>query len=73
MTEFYLPLQRFGGAEMLNDLGTADDCGLGNTLVGTYLTTLGLPEFAASARPNQMNWLTADHALKLGIMVIVVS
>ncbi len=60
---------------MLNDLGTADESGLGNALVGAYLTTLGLPEstviFAASARPDEL--VTADHALKLRVKVIVVS
>lgn len=67
----------FHAAYTLNDLGTADESGLGNALVGAYMTTLGLPKsaviFAASARPNQMNWLTADHALKLGIKVAVLS
>lgn len=67
----------FHAAYTLNDLGTANESGLGNALVGAYMTTLGLPKsaviFAASAKPNQMNWLTADHALKLGIPVVVLS
>lgn len=41
------------------------------------MTTLGLPKsaviFAASAKPNEMNWLTAGHALQLGIDAEVLS
>jgi hypothetical protein len=41
------------------------------------MTTLGLSKsavvFAASARPNEMNWLTAERAAKLDINVVVLS
>lgn len=67
----------FHAAYTLNDLGNADESGLGNALVGAYVTTLGLPKdaviFAASARPAEMNWLSAEHALQFGIDVVVLS
>jgi hypothetical protein len=67
----------FHAAYTVSDLGAANESGLGNALVGAYMTTLGLPKdaviFAASARPNEMNWLTAEHALQLGINVVVLS
>ena len=67
----------FHAAYTLDDLGTANESGLGNALVGAYMTMLGLPKsavvFVASARPNEMNWLTAAHALELGIKVVVLS
>ncbi len=67
----------FHAAYTLDDLGTANESGIGNALVGAYMTTLGLPKsaviFAASAKPNEMNWLTSGHALQLGIDVVVLS
>ncbi|QKN14308.1 hypothetical protein HR059_07455 [Sinorhizobium meliloti WSM1022] len=67
----------FHAAYTVDDLGTANESGIGNALVGAYMTTLGLPKsaviFAASARPNEMNWLTSAHALQLGIDVVVLS
>lgn len=67
----------FHAAYTVDDLGTANESGIGNALVGAYITTLGLPKtaviFAASARPNEMNWLTAQHALQLGIDLVVLS
>jgi hypothetical protein len=67
----------FHAAYTVNDLGSANESGLGNALVGAYMTTLGLPKsaviFAASARPDEMNWLTASHALQIGIDVVVLS
>jgi hypothetical protein len=47
----------------------------GNAIVGSYLSTLGLPEAAilnlTSAAPNDMHWLTPTEALRFGIDVIV--
>jgi hypothetical protein len=67
----------FHAAYTVSDLGAAAESGLGNALVGAYMTTLGLSKsavvFAASARPNEMNWLTAERAAKLDINVVVLS
>lgn len=67
----------FHAAYTRDDKGTPLESGLGNALVGAYLTELGLPRstviFVASAKPNQMNWLDSADATKIGIKVVVLS
>jgi hypothetical protein len=49
---------------------------MGNAILGSYLTRLGLSysaiAYATQARPNEMKWLTADDAKRVGIPVITV-
>lgn len=55
----------------------ASESGVGNALVGAYLTTMGLPKsaviFITSASPAEMNWLTYLDARRLKIDVVVLS
>ncbi len=55
--------------------GRAEETGLGNALVGAYLTRLGLPTSSVSyitySAPNEMQWLTPKDALDIGIEVRV--
>ena len=57
--------------------GVASESSVGNALVGAYLNELGLGLnaiiFASSAAPNEMNWLNAAKAQKVGINVIFLS
>jgi hypothetical protein len=54
--------------------GQAD--GMGNAILGSYLTRLGLGyaaiAYATQASPNDMKWLTVDDAKRVGIPVITV-
>jgi len=49
------------------------ESGVGNALVGAYMTKLGLPRnaiiFATSAKPTSMSWLDIREAQSLGINV----
>jgi ATP-dependent protease ClpP protease subunit len=51
--------------------GQQIETGLGNAMVGRYLTLLNLPEdaviFATSAAPNEMQYLTPENAEESGI------
>jgi hypothetical protein len=55
--------------------GTGQADGLGNAILGSYLTRLGLSysaiAYATQARPNDIKWLTVDDAKRVGIPVIV--
>jgi hypothetical protein len=54
--------------------GQAD--GMGNAILGSYLTRLGLSysaiAYATQASPNDIKWLTVDDAQRVGIPVITV-
>lgn len=59
---FLTPTSRIGfHASYTVSNGNASETGLGNALVGRYLTLLNLPEkaiaFATSASPDQMSWI----------------
>lgn len=51
--------------------GLKSESGVGNAIVGRYLTLLNLPEdaiiFATSAAPSQLNYLTAKNYIENGI------
>jgi hypothetical protein len=51
--------------------GTAAESGVGNALVGAYLTNLGLEEnaviYITQASPNKITWLDEKSAMGLGI------
>lgn len=53
--------------------GQASESGVGNALVGSYLTRLGLPEsvivYVTQPSPYQMRWLNLADARQLGIAV----
>lgn len=55
--------------------GRAEQTGLGNAMVGRYLTLLNLPEsavaFATSAPPNEIRWIDPSNARETGIDFIV--
>jgi hypothetical protein len=71
---FMTPTAQIGLHQAYNLAGQAD--GVGNAVLGSYLTRLGLGydavAYAAQAGPNAMKWLTPDDAKRLGIQVIVV-
>lgn len=50
---------------------TQSESGVGNALIGRYLTLLDLPEravvFATTAGPDNLNWLNADNKGSAGI------
>lgn len=58
-------------ASYINENGRLLETGVGNALVGRYLTQLNLPEsavvFVTSAPPEGMNWLTQKTASQYGI------
>jgi hypothetical protein len=60
-------------ATYINNQGERITSGVGNALVGRYLTLLNLPEkaiaFATMADPNGVNWLTAENYKISGIDV----
>jgi hypothetical protein len=60
-------------ASYIHENGRNLETGLGNALVGRYLTQLNLPEaavvFVTSAPPEGMNWLTSKNANQAGISV----
>jgi hypothetical protein len=49
---------------------------MGNAILGSYLTRLGLGysaiAYATQASPNDIKWLTVDDAQRVGIPVITV-
>jgi len=55
--------------------GKPVETGMGNAEIGAFLAHLGLSReavrFIASAPPNNMRWMTADDASRLGINIIV--
>src|SRR5215510_13080895 len=54
--------------------GRASESGVGNALVGSYLTQIGLSEnavvYITQAAPSQMTWLTLPDAKQIGIEVL---
>jgi len=59
------------------DGDTGQEAGMANAVVGAYLTKIGLPYeavmYATVAKPNDMRWLTAADAKRIGINVTVVN
>lgn len=57
--------------------GQVSETGMGNALVGAYLTNLGLPYraviYITEAPPNAMNWLRPEDAKREGIEVQVLA
>jgi hypothetical protein len=55
------------------DKGAITETGLGNAVVGAYLTTLGLPlsavVYISKASPDQITWLNLEDAKRVGIEV----
>lgn len=53
----------------------AQETGIGNALIGAYLTRIGLPLeavlYITQASPNDMTWLTEEAARKVGIAMNV--
>jgi ATP-dependent protease ClpP protease subunit len=64
----------FHAAYIVKD-GVARETGLGNAIVGAYVTQLALPMSAViyitAAAPHEMTWLTAEDARRVGIDVEV--
>jgi hypothetical protein len=62
----------FHAASIVNN-GTATESGLGNPIVGAYLTTLGLPLSAViyitKSPPDEVTWLNVSDAEQVGIDV----
>ncbi|WP_374407429.1 hypothetical protein [Pelagerythrobacter sp.] len=58
-------------ATYIDEQGRKLESGVGNALVGRYLTVLNLPMkaivFATMASPNQLNWLDRSNYLEAGI------
>jgi|EndMetStandDraft_3_1072993.scaffolds.fasta_scaffold29257_3 hypothetical protein len=54
--------------------GRASESGVGNALLGSYLTQIGLSEnavvYITQAAPHQMTWLTLPDAKQIGIEVL---
>jgi hypothetical protein len=53
--------------------GSGQETGVGNALVGAYLSQIGLPDraviYVTQAPPNSMTWLTISEAQQVGIDV----
>jgi hypothetical protein len=64
----------FHAAWVLED-GKKQQTGVGNALVGAYLTKLGLPlsavVYATQSGPDEITWLNPDDAKKAGIEVAI--
>ncbi len=62
----------FHAAYVLNQ-GIAKETGSGNALLGSYLSRIALSDYAivyfTSAAPQDMNWLTGQTAVQLGLNV----
>jgi len=62
-------------AAYVEESGRFSESGVGNALVGAYLNELELGfdaiVFVSSAAPNEMNWLNAAKARKVGIDVVL--
>jgi len=60
-------------ATYLNNSGRPTESGVGNAVVGSYLSSLNLGRdaivFATSAPPDKLNWLTVQNAASHGILV----
>lgn len=60
-------------ASYLMEGGKAVQTGVGNALIGHYLSQLNLPEraiiFATSASPDSVTWLTSKNAMASGIEI----
>jgi hypothetical protein len=54
--------------------GASSESGVGNALLGSYLTQIGLSEnavvYITQAAPHQMTWLTLPDAKQIGIEVV---
>jgi hypothetical protein len=63
-------------ATYTDDHGRTTESGVGNAIVGRYLTLLNLPEraviFATSASPSELNWLTSENYRFTGIDVQII-
>lgn len=74
-TNRYLdPTSKIGfHAAYIHNGGTNRETGVGNAIVGAYVTQLALPVSAViyitKASPDDMTWLTADEARRVGIDV----
>ncbi|MCB8878255.1 COG3904 family protein [Acidisoma silvae] len=66
----------FHAAYMEDASGQKSESGVGNALVGAYLTRLGLSDdaiiYIEQADPDNITWLTPDDANRLGIDMTVV-
>jgi hypothetical protein len=71
---FMTATARIGLHQAYTVAGQAD--GLGNAILGSYLTRLGLSysavAYATQASPGEVKWLTVDDAKRVGIALIVV-
>ena len=63
-------------ATYIEERGEQRESGLGNAIVGRYLTLLDLPEraviFATVAPPNELNWLDSQNYKLAGVELTVV-
>lgn len=63
-------------ATYTGESGKEQESGLGNAIVGRYLTLLNLPEraviFASSASPSELNYLTSENLVNSGIDATVI-
>lgn len=70
---FMTPSARIGLHQAYNATGQPD--GMGNAILGSYMTRLGLGYsavvYATQANPHDVRWLTVDDAKRVGIAVIV--
>ena len=61
-------------AAYINREGRPSESGVGNALVGSYLTQIGLPEtaviYVTKAAPTQLTFLTLQDAQRIGIEVL---
>jgi Clp protease len=71
---FITPTAHVGLHQAFNATGQAD--GMGNAILGSYLTRLGLSypaiAYATEAGPSGIKWLTVDDAKRVGIQLFVV-
>jgi hypothetical protein len=65
------------GFHAVYDSASDRESGVGNTLVGTYLTKIGLPyeavTYITQATSNEMTWLNMSDAAQRGIRVTLLS
>jgi hypothetical protein len=63
-------------AAYIESTGASRESGVGNALVGRYLTLLNLPEraveFATTAPPTSLNWLTSSNYQSTGIETSII-
>jgi hypothetical protein len=61
-------------AAYIEKAGRASESGVGNALVGSYLTQIGLSEnavvYITQAAPTEMTWLNLREAKQIGIEVL---